>query len=74
MKMASQTTVTKKKIPTLVCPITQKSVTTPHEQLAMPDSNTNWWHCPACNGWHVSSSQEEMSPPATNQLCFKPTP
>jgi len=58
---------------TFYCPVTKKPVTTiPREQMAMPDNTTNWWHCPECNGWHVSIAQNDVHPPVTNQLCYKP--
>jgi hypothetical protein len=59
---------------TLHCPITKNTVTAnPREQLTMPDNRMKWWHCPECNGWHVSIAQDEIHSPATNQFYFEPT-
>jgi len=71
--MSKKFTNPKKSEFTLYCPNTQKSVVAgPGTQVPIPNDKTTWWHCPECNGWHVSLPRKETHTP-TNQTLLKPT-
>ncbi len=39
----------------MVCPITETQVSADNWKYPFrPSGRIIWWHCPACQGWHVS--------------------
>ncbi|NJN96603.1 MAG: hypothetical protein HC875_22075 [Anaerolineales bacterium] len=41
--------------PITTCPATGETVIEAEQrQLSLLDEPIVWWHCPVCNGWHVS--------------------
>ena len=38
------------------CPTSQQSVSLKQDRnpIDIPDGQAIWWHCPICEGWHIS--------------------
>ncbi|MEW5958815.1 MAG: hypothetical protein AB1801_13870 [Chloroflexota bacterium] len=36
------------------CPLSEQQVTAgPSKRIVFPGGQATWWHCPACQGWHL---------------------
>jgi len=45
----------------LFCPVTTRQVFGDRwKNFSLPTGQVMWWHCPACQGWHVSVTELEQ--------------
>ena len=43
------------------CPTTGEQIVLDNsERVYIPDERVTWWHCLACQGWHILPDQENQ--------------
>ena len=50
------------------CPVTgvqAKKLT--ENRIVIPNGQANWWHCSACQGWHINLAPTHSHPPEIDQ-------
>ncbi len=41
------------------CPVTgEQTKKLSHMQVVVPNGRASWWHCSACQGWHITLENE----------------
>jgi hypothetical protein len=62
---------------TMHCPTTARQVVANDmKPYSIPGGQAIWWHCPACQGWHIQMTDDEDSDEEIfgTPYCYKEKP